>query len=95
MSSRNCDLWKEYETEQPSSHALYLNRTALGKLSVTADPANVTHIITGSVPTLSAVALPEVTAAPPGRVTGIAAPQLFPFAVTVTALILFPSPEYL
>jgi hypothetical protein len=94
-NERQTDSIAHPRIKTSSRHAHYRNLTGLGKLSVTADPDIVTHIITGSDPTLSAVALPEVVAAFPGRVTGIVVPQLLPFAVTVTAVILFPSFEYL
>jgi hypothetical protein len=71
-----------------------LRLIALAKFSLTGDPESVTHIIKGSEPTLSAVALPLVVGALPGKVTGTVAPHLLPpLAVTVTATMLLPSEE--
>ena len=56
----------------------------------------VAHMINGSLPTASLVALPPLlTLAVPGNVTGTETLQVLPFAVyTVAPEMVFPSAEY-
>jgi len=60
---------------------------------LTAEPERVAHMMTGSEPTLSAVALPLTEGALPGKVTGMVVPHLLPSEVTVTAVMDLPSLE--
>jgi hypothetical protein len=70
--------------------------TATGgdRVKVTVDPLRVVQIVSESLPTFSVVVPPVVVDADPGNVTGICVPQVFPFALRVTLVIVFPSAEY-
>jgi hypothetical protein len=69
--------------------------TAYAKLKVTGEPLIVAHMINGSDPTASLLALPPLlTLALPGKVTGTATLQVLPLAVeTVAPVIVLPSAE--
>ena len=67
--------------------------TGVGRVNLTAEPERVAHMMTGSEPTLSVLAVPETVGALPGNVTGMAVPHLLPVVVTVTAVIVLPSVE--
>lgn len=65
----------------------------LARVNLTAEPDMEAHMMTGSVPTLSLVAVPDEVGAVPGKVTGMVAPQRLPSVVTVTAVMVLPSLE--
>jgi hypothetical protein len=69
--------------------------TATGgdRVKVTGDPLKVVQIVSESLPIFSVVVPPVEVDADPGNVTGICVPQIFPFALTVTLTIVFPSAE--
>jgi hypothetical protein len=58
---------------------------------VTADPLNVTHIVSGSLPSCSVAVPEEVVVAATGNVTGIGMVQVLSSAVTVTSVMDRPS----
>jgi hypothetical protein len=68
--------------------------TAGERVNVTGDPRRVAQIVNGSLPTFSVVVPEADVEADPGNVTGIGAPQVFPFAVRVAPVIVLPSAEY-
>jgi hypothetical protein len=68
-------------------------RTGVVKVKVTGEPPKVVHIVSGSVPNCSLVVPVAEVVAGPGKVTGICTEHVLPVAVTVTAVILFPSAE--
>jgi hypothetical protein len=68
--------------------------TAVARVSVTAVPERVTQHVKGSEPIVSCRTVPpELDPSFPGRVTGIGAVHLLLVAVTVTAVMVFPSVE--
>jgi hypothetical protein len=76
-----------------STSIIPYNLTGDGRVNLTAEPESVVHMMTGSEPTLSAVALPLTEGALPGKVTGMVVPHLLPVVVTVTATMDLPSWE--
>ena len=60
---------------------------AVDRVKLIGCPVNLTQMVKGSLPTFS-VAKPCVLVTVPGRVIGIAAEQVFPFADTVKPVIL-------
>jgi hypothetical protein len=80
------------KTFRLSKTSLY-NLTGDGRVNLTAEPERVVHMMTGSEPTLSVVALPLTEGALPGKVTGTVVPHLLPVEVTVTATMDLPSWE--
>lgn len=59
----------------------------------TAEPLNVDHLTTGSLPTFSDVVPDDVVVASTGSVSGIGTEQVFPFAPTRTLSMLVPSSD--